>query len=39
MGVNLEGNVTYECWVSQSGFYQVLNAVNDGVFRQLKENI
>ena len=27
-------NITYECWVSQSVLYEVLNAVSDNVFKR-----
>ena len=29
-----ERNITYECCVSQSVFYEVLNAVSDDVFKR-----
>ena len=34
--MNLGRNISRECWLSQSLFYQVLLVVSDGVF---KENI
>ena len=32
--MHLGRNVTYECSLSQSLFYQVLNVVNDGMFKR-----